>query len=82
VGHQARITTDDIRNARGELSRIMKNMPIQGTSADMTKLAMLRIHERLTPPRLDGGTADAGLVNTVHDELVGRMPARRRPRRL
>jgi DNA polymerase-1 len=57
-------------NARGELSRIMKNMPIQGTSADMTKLAMLRIHERLTPPRLDGGTSDAGLVNTVHDELV------------
>ncbi len=52
-------------NARGELSRIMKNMPIQGTSADMTKLAMVRIHERLA-----GSSDDAGIVNTVHDELV------------
>lgn len=50
--------------ARGELSRIMKNMPIQGTSADMTKLAMVRIHERLARRQ------DAGLVNTIHDELV------------
>jgi DNA polymerase-1 len=53
-------------NARGELSRIMKNMPIQGTSADMTKLAMVRLHERL----LDRFAGRAGLVNTVHDELV------------
>lgn len=51
--------------ARGELSRIAKNMPIQGTSADMTKLAMVRVHERL----LDN-FSDAGLVNTIHDELV------------
>ncbi|HEY1097812.1 MAG TPA: DNA polymerase A family protein, partial [Myxococcota bacterium] len=54
-------------NARGELSRIMKNMPIQGTSADMTKLAMVRIHERLASTK---SIADAGIVNTVHDELV------------
>lgn len=53
-------------NARGELSRIAKNMPIQGTSADMTKLAMVRVHERL----LDETKGTAGLVNTVHDELV------------
>lgn len=52
-------------NARGELSRIAKNMPIQGTSADMTKLAMVRIHERLVD-----GFPDAGIVNTIHDELV------------
>lgn len=51
--------------ARGELSRVAKNMPIQGTSADMTKLAMVRVHERL-----QGGFEDAGLVNTIHDELV------------
>ncbi len=51
--------------ARGDLARIMKNMPIQGTSADMTKLAMVRVHERLVDER-----KDAGLVNTVHDELV------------
>ncbi len=52
-------------NARGELSRIAKNMPIQGTSADMTKLAMVRVHERLLED-----FADAALINTVHDELV------------
>lgn len=52
-------------NARGELGRIAKNMPIQGTSADMTKLAMVRVHERLLE-----GFRDAGLVNTIHDELV------------
>jgi DNA polymerase-1 len=53
-------------NARGELGRLMKNMPIQGTSADMTKLAMVRLHERL----LERCRGTAGLVNTVHDELV------------
>ena len=53
-------------NARGELSRIAKNMPIQGTSADMTKLAMVRVHERL----LEETDGTAGLVNTIHDELV------------
>jgi DNA polymerase-1 len=53
-------------NARGELGRIAKNMPIQGTSADMTKLAMVRVHERL----VDDFGATAGLVNTIHDELV------------
>ena len=53
------------RDARGELSRIAKNMPVQGTSADMTKLAMVRVHERLLEEH-----PTAGLVNTVHDELV------------
>jgi|GEM_PF-733718 len=57
-------------NARGELSRIMKNMPIQGTSADMTKLAMVRIQETLGQRLKAGLIGDAGLVNTVHDELV------------
>ena len=66
LGRKLRYPAEQLRadNARGEFSRIMKNMPIQGTSADMTKLAMVRIHERL------GGLGRAGLVNTVHDELV------------
>jgi len=51
-------------NARGELSRIAKNMPIQGTAADMVKLAMLWLHEKLAEFK------DAGLVNMIHDELV------------
>jgi DNA polymerase-1 len=67
LGRRLTYAQDAIRadNARGELSRIMKNMPIQGTSADMTKLAMVRIHERLVDH-----AGDPGLVNTIHDELV------------
>ena len=68
LGRRLYFAAEQLRgdNARGELSRIMKNMPIQGSSADMTKLAMVRVHERL----LDETKGSAGLVNTVHDELV------------
>jgi DNA polymerase I len=66
LGRRLRFDRDVLasKDARQELSRIAKNMPIQGTSADMTKLAMVRVHERLR------GFRDAGLINTVHDELV------------
>jgi DNA polymerase-1 len=53
---------------RGAALRLSRNMPIQGTSADITKLAMAFIHERLQ------GSA-AFLVNTVHDELLVECPA-------
>lgn len=49
----------------GSKIRVAKNMPIQGTNADMTKLAMGRIHQALWAEGLD-----AFLVNMVHDELV------------
>lgn len=49
----------------GSKMRIAKNMPIQGTNADMTKLAMARIARALADAKLDGR-----LVNMVHDELV------------
>jgi DNA polymerase-1 len=67
LGRRLKFSEEALRgeNPRGELGRIAKNMPIQGTSADMTKLAMVRVHERLRE-----GFSDAGLVNTVHDELV------------
>jgi len=68
LGRRLRFNPETLKGprARGELGRIAKNMPIQGTSADMTKLAMVRVHERL---RADG-FAEAGLINTIHDELV------------
>ncbi len=50
---------------RPQLTRQAKNMPIQGTSADITKLAMARLTRAL---RREG--LDAFLVNCVHDELV------------
>lgn len=51
--------------ARSFAERNAVNMPIQGTSADMIKVAMVNIHKAL---------ADAGLrtrmILQVHDELV------------
>jgi DNA polymerase-1 len=46
------------------LERVAKNMPIQGTSADITKIALARLRRRLADFR------GAALVNTVHDEIV------------
>ena len=50
--------------ARAQAERIAKNMPIQGTNADITKLALARLRKRLA--ELSG----AWIVNTVHDEIV------------
>jgi DNA polymerase-1 len=53
---------------RRQLARIRRqamNQPIQGCSADITKLALVRIAQRLRLARLD-----AFLVNAVHDEIV------------
>ena len=40
-------------------------MPIQGTSADITKYALAYIHKELKNKKLD-----ASLIHTVHDEIV------------
>ncbi|MBI2373077.1 MAG: hypothetical protein HYV07_03660 [Deltaproteobacteria bacterium] len=49
----------------GSRVRVAKNMPVQGTNADMIKLAMARICRAFATEKLD-----ARLVNMVHDELV------------
>lgn len=49
---------------RAQAERVAKNMPIQGSSADMTKLALADVRRRLLRFK------DAWLVNAVHDELV------------
>ena len=59
---------NDMRNENRPphaLARVAKNMPIQGTNADMVKLAMARIATALAERKLD-----AFLVNMVHDEIV------------
>ncbi len=45
--------------------RVAMNSPIQGTAADIMKIAMLRVDKRLRAEKLD-----AGLVMQVHDELI------------
>ncbi|MGH2570200.1 MAG: DNA polymerase, partial [bacterium] len=49
--------------------RIAVNTPIQGTAADVLKLAMIRVQESLD----DAGLAGRMLL-TVHDELVLECP--------
>ena len=55
------------RQRRAQAERIAQNTPIQGTAADLLKLAMLRFKD----PIVRG----AELVLTVHDELVFEVPA-------
>ena len=53
--------------AAGE--RIAMNMPIQGTAADIIKIAMVRVFDRL---KKDG--LGAKLIMQVHDELIIEAP--------
>lgn len=50
-------------------------MPIQGTAADIMKLAMIRVEQRLS-----GEGLAARLIMQVHDELIVECPAEEAPR--
>lgn len=52
-------------NVRSFGERVALNTPVQGTAADIIKLAMVRIYRRLK----DGGFKSA-LILQVHDELI------------
>ncbi len=55
--------SNKMRKKFGE--RVAMNSPIQGTAADIMKLAMLRVHKRLAESDLD-----AHMILQVHDELI------------
>ena len=56
-------------NLRSFGERVALNMPIQGTAADLMKLAMLRVSDALEREGLQGK-----LVLQVHDELIVECP--------
>jgi DNA polymerase-1 len=69
----------EIRSARVQernyAERIARNSPIQGSAADLLKLAMIRVDRGI-----ESGLADAHgaeLLLTVHDELVFEVPTER-----
>ncbi len=49
--------------------RVARNMPIQGTAADIIKIAMVRVYNRLKDENMD-----AKLILQVHDELIVEAP--------
>lgn len=57
-------------NARGFAERTAVNTPLQGTAADMIKVAMLRIDRAL-----NGGGYKTRMTLQVHDELLFDAPA-------
>ena len=62
-GTVVRVSSNGNLRASGE--RVARNMPIQGTVADIIKLAMIKTRDKL----LESGL-DARVILQVHDELI------------
>lgn len=67
MGRRRYLRDINSRNAivRGFAERNAINAPIQGSSADMIKVAMIRIHEEMKKQQLQ-----SKMILQVHDELV------------
>src|SRR5437667_359724 len=63
------------RMLRQAAERIAINMPVQGSAADIMKLAMIRLEGYLRAERLE-----SRMILTVHDELVFEVPPGERER--
>ena len=60
-------SSNKMSRAAGE--RIARNMPIQGAAADIIKIAMIKVYNRLRDENLE-----AKLILQVHDELIVECP--------
>ncbi len=56
-------------NTRGFGERVARNMPIQGTAADIIKIAMVNVYNRLEKENLR-----SKLIMQVHDEIIVEAP--------
>lgn len=56
-------------NTRSFGERVARNMPIQGTAADIIKIAMIRVEKRLRDENME-----SRLILQVHDELIVEAP--------
>ena len=61
--------TSSNHNLRAFGERVARNMPIQGTAADIIKIAMVRVFHRLKEEQMQ-----AKLILQVHDELIVEAP--------
>ena len=61
--------TSTNHNIRASGERMARNTPIQGTAADVIKLAMVRVWRRLRDEKME-----SRLILTVHDELIVEAP--------
>ena len=63
----------ELNNSNGMLrafgERVARNMPIQGAAADIIKIAMIKVSERLKKE-----IPNAALIMQVHDELIVEAP--------
>ncbi len=80
LGYRRRLNYDICRNdwERLSLDRRAANTPIQGTAADMTKVAMNRFYDKY----IDGtiSTEEVKIVSTIHDEIafeIKKLPKKR-----
>ena len=59
------------RQVRESAERVAINSPVQGSAADMIKLAMIRLYHLLAKQKLK-----SKMIMQVHDELVFECPAK------
>jgi DNA polymerase-1 len=60
-----------VPNIAAAAQRMAINMPIQGTAADLIKMAMIKIYNQL--PQI---SSQAKMILQVHDELIFEVPAK------
>ena len=72
LGRRRYLRDINSRNAtlRGYAERNAINAPIQGSAADMIKVAMIKIHDWMQSAQIEGKPLASKMIMQVHDELV------------